>query len=143
MTNSEPQRKSLIKPQGGQPCTSTASTAQSGCVEQRNIGDQPTAHLKWCGAAGVVRKVLPPPGNELEPDQDQSAYGYATGYKKSVHAKCFLNSWYFRGYGPRYGMRFRSILRYATLFAAILGPECLVDFLFKVFLIFGSVPVVS
>jgi len=72
-------------------------------------------------------------------------YGYATEYKKSVHAKCFLNSWYFRGYGPGYGMLFRlfsAILRYSPLFAAILGPECLVDFLFKVFLIFGSVPVV-
>ena len=34
------------------------------------------------------------------------------------------------------------ILCYSPLFAAILGPECLVDFLFKVFLIFGSVPVV-
>ena len=28
------------------------------------------------------------------------SYGYASDYKKSVHAKCFLNSWYFRGYGP-------------------------------------------
>ena len=37
---------------------------------------------------------------------------------------------------------FSAILRYSPLFAAILGPECLVDFLFKVFLIFGSVPVV-
>ena len=34
------------------------------------------------------------------------------------------------------------ILRYSKLFAAILGPECLVGFLFKVFLIFSSVPVV-
>ena len=33
------------------------------------------------------------------------------------------------------------ILRYSTLFAAILGPECLVDFLFKGFLIIGCVPV--
>ena len=35
------------------------------------------------------------------------------------------------------------ILRCSPLFAAILGPECLGDFLFKVFLIFGSVPVES
>ena len=35
------------------------------------------------------------------------------------------------------------ILRYSTLFYAILGPECLVDILFKVFLIFGSVPVLQ
>ena len=34
-------------------------------------------------------------------------YGYASDYKKSVHAKCFLNSSYFRGYGPGYGMLFR------------------------------------
>ena len=61
-------------------------------------------------------------------------YGYATEYKKSVHAKCFLNSWHFRGYGPGYGMLF-------CLFYAILGPECLVDFLFKRFLIIGCVPV--
>ena len=43
-------------------------------------------------------------------------YGYATEYKKSVHAKCFLNSWYFRGYGPGYGMLFRlfsAIRRYS------------------------------
>ena len=33
------------------------------------------------------------------------------------------------------------ILRYSKLFAAILGPECLVDFLFKGFLIIGCVPV--
>ena len=33
------------------------------------------------------------------------------------------------------------ILRCSPLFAAILGPECLVGFLFEVFLIFGSVPV--
>ena len=76
----------------------------------------------------------------------RSTYGYATEYKKSVHEKCILNSWYFRGYGPRYGMLFRlfsAILCYSPLFAAILRPECLVDFLFKVFLIFGSVPVAS
>ena len=35
------------------------------------------------------------------------------------------------------------ILAYHILFAAILGPECLVDFLFKGFLTFGSVPVVA
>ena len=32
---------------------------------------------------------------------------------------CFLNSWYFRGYGPGYGMLFRlfyAILRYSPLF---------------------------
>ena len=34
-------------------------------------------------------------------------YGYATEYKKLGHAKCFLNSWYFGGYGPGYGMLFR------------------------------------
>ena len=45
-------------------------------------------------------------------------YSYATQYKKSLHAKCFINSWYFRGYGPGYEMLFR-------LFSAILGPECL------------------
>ena len=47
-------------------------------------------------------------------------YGYATEYKKSVHAKCFLNSWYFRGYEPGYGMLFRlfyAILRYSPLFS--------------------------
>ena len=47
-------------------------------------------------------------------------YGYATKYKKSVHAKCFLNSWYFRGYGPGYGTLFRlfyTILRYSLLFS--------------------------
>ena len=33
------------------------------------------------------------------------------------------------------------ILRYSKLFAAILEPECLVDFLFKGFLIIGCVPV--
>ena len=48
-----------------------------------------------------------------------------------------------------YGVRARvrdaisPIIRYSTLFAAILGPERLVDFLFKVFLIMGSVPVVQ
>jgi hypothetical protein len=47
-------------------------------------------------------------------------YGYASDYKKSVHAKCFLNSWYFKGYGPGYGMLFRlfsAILRYSPLFS--------------------------
>ena len=53
----------------------------------------------------------------------QFGYGYATEYNKSVHAKCFLNSWYFRGYGPGYGNAISPILRYSTLFAAILGPE--------------------
>ena len=43
----------------------------------------------------------------------QIRYGHATDYKKSVLAKCFLNSWYFRGYGPGYGMLFH-------LFSAIL-----------------------
>ena len=33
------------------------------------------------------------------------------------------------------------ILRYSKLFAAILGPERLVDFLFEGFLIIGCVPV--
>ena len=33
------------------------------------------------------------------------------------------------------------ILRYSKLFAAILGPECLVGFLFKGFLLIGCVPV--
>ena len=41
------------------------------------------------------------------------------------------------GTGPGTGCYFD----YSPLFAAILGPECLVDFLFKVFLVFGSVPV--
>ena len=44
------------------------------------------------------------------------AYYYASEYKKSVHAKRFLNSWYFGGYGPGYGMLFRlfsAILRYS------------------------------
>ena len=42
-------------------------------------------------------------------------YGYATEYKKSAHAKCFLNSWYFRGTGPGTGCYFA----YPTLFYAI------------------------
>ena len=47
-------------------------------------------------------------------------YGYASDYKKSVHAKRFLNSWYFGGYGPRYGMLFRifsAIRGYSPLFS--------------------------
>ena len=47
-------------------------------------------------------------------------YGYATEYKKSVHAKCFLNSWYFGGYGPGYGVLFRlfsAVRRYLPLFS--------------------------
>ena len=55
-----------------------------------------------------------------------------------------VSSWYFGEYGPGYGMLFRlfsAIRSYSQLFAAVLGQECLVDFLLKVFLIFGSVPV--
>ena len=47
-------------------------------------------------------------------------YGYATEYKKSFHAKCFLNSWYFGWYGPVNGMLFRlfsAIHRYSPLFS--------------------------
>ena len=47
-------------------------------------------------------------------------YGYASDYKKSVHAKRFLNSWYVRGYGPGYGMLFRvfsAIRSYSPLFS--------------------------
>ena len=65
-----------------------------------------------------------------------TVYGYASDYNKLLHAKRFLNSRNFRGYRPGYEMLFR-------LFSAILGPECLVDFLFKGFLIIGCVPVVA
>ena len=49
-----------------------------------------------------------------------ASYGYASDDKKSVHAKRFLKSWYFRGYGPGYGMLFRlfsAIRRYSPLFS--------------------------
>jgi len=39
-------------------------------------------------------------------------YGYATEYRKSVHAKCFLNSWYFRGYGMLFRL-FYAIRHYS------------------------------
>ena len=55
--------------------------------------------------------------------------------------KMFLKFTVFKGVRARVRDAISPILRYSTLFAAILGPECLVDFLFKVFLIFGSVPV--
>ena len=55
----------------------------------------------------------------IELKRDKS-YGYATEYKKSVHAKCFLKSWYFRGHGPGYGMLFRlfyAIQSYSPVFS--------------------------
>ena len=58
--------------------------------------------------------------HSLEEFLDYNYYGYASDYKKSVHAKCFLNSWYFRGYGPEYGMLFRlfsAIQSYSPLFS--------------------------
>ena len=71
-----------------------------------------------------------------------NTYGYATEYKKSVHAKCFLNSWYFRGYGPGYGMLFRlfyGILRYSPLFSDQNDSSISNS---RYFFIFCSVPVV-
>ena len=49
-----------------------------------------------------------------------NVYGYATEYKKSVHANCFLNSRYFGRYGPGYGVLFRlfsAVRRCSPLFS--------------------------
>ena len=54
----------------------------------------------------------------------------------------FLKFMVFWGVRARVRGAISPILRYSKLFAAILGPECLVDFLFKGFLIIGCVPVV-
>ena len=45
--------------------------------------------------AAKVRKYAPPgnPPNRERVGMDGAIYGYATEYKKSVRAKCFLNSW--------------------------------------------------
>ena len=55
----------------------------------------------------------------------------------------FLKFMVFWGVRARVRDAISPILRHATLFAAILGLEWLVDFLLKVFLIFGSVPVLD
>ena len=60
--------------------------------------------------------------NRVEQDKTPSVlvlqlrYGYATDYKKSVHAKCFLNSWYFRVYGMLFRL-FSAIRSYSPLFS--------------------------
>ena len=53
----------------------------------------------------------------------------------------FLKFMVFEGVPARVRDAIAPILRYSKLFAAILGLECLVDFLFKGFLIIGCVPV--
>ena len=70
-------------------------------------------------------------------------YGYATEYKKYGPCKMYLKFTVFSGVRARVRGAISPILDCSLLFAAILGPECLVGFLFKVFLIFSSVPVVQ
>ena len=79
------------------------------------------------GCSGVRMdplSILPSGDLEVRAPRDiPIGYWYATEYKKSVHEKCILNSWYFRGVRAPVRDAISPILRYSTLFAAILGPN--------------------